>query len=68
MEGGQPDRGREWKTLEAHQLGHLQSEIVNACDANTQLCGQASDGTRVILSDGGCINVDEGGVIEEMRW
>ena len=31
----------------------------NACDSHTQLCGQASDEIKVMLSDGGCINVED---------
>ena len=60
MDGWQPDRGTEWNASEAYQSAHLQSEMVNACDSDTQLCGQASDETRVELSDGGCIYVDNG--------
>ena len=60
MDGWQPDRGTEWKTSEAYQSAHLQAEMVNACDSDTQVCGQASDETRVELSDGGRINVDDG--------
>ena len=60
MDGWQPDRGAEWNTSEAYQSAHLQTEMVNTYDSNTQLCGQASDETRVELSDGGCIHVDNG--------
>lgn len=57
MDGWQPDRGTEWITAEAYQLAHPQTEMVNACDSDTQLCGQASDEIRIELSDGGRINV-----------